>query len=109
MSPGHGLPEQTIAQIVGALARFPEVRRAVLFGSRAKGTQRPGSDIDLALVGTGLDWRKLGQIDDALDDLMLPYIFSLIEFGEGTDPDVAASIQRVGQTLYEKGTVVARG
>jgi predicted nucleotidyltransferase len=104
MSIQHGLNPLTLARIIGVLSHFPEVERAVLFGSRAKGTHRPGSDIDLALVGHALDWRKLGQIEDVLDDLLLPYRFSLIEFGDKTDPDVAAHIRRVGWNLYDRTT-----
>lgn len=96
----HGLNERTVTQIKGVLARFPEVRKAVLFGSRAKGVQKPGSDIDLALTGDGLDWRLLGRIEDALDDLFLPYGFSLLIHCEGTDPDVAEHIRRVGFVFY---------
>ena len=107
MSATHGLNARTIARIISVLARFPEVEKAVLFGSRAKGTHRPGSDIDLALVGTDLSWRKLGQIDNALDDLLLPYRFSLIEFGGKTDPEMAAHIRRVGKTFYERSAVSA--
>lgn len=105
MSPLHGLTQSTIARINGVLARFPEVEKALLFGSRARGTQRHGSDIDLALVGHSLDWRKLRQIDDALDDLLLPYQFSLLNFSERTDPEVAADIRRVEQTFYERAPV----
>jgi predicted nucleotidyltransferase len=105
MSPLHGLTQTTTARIHGVLARFPEVEKALLFGSRAKGTHKHGSDIDLALVGRDLDWRKLGQIDDALDDLLLPYQFSLLNFSASTDPEVAAHIQRVGQTFYERATI----
>jgi len=102
-----GLNEKTIARIAGVLECFPEVEKALLFGSRAKGTHRPGSDIDLALVGIDLNWRKLGRIDNALDDLLLPYRFSLIEFGSKTDPNVAAHIRRVGKTFYERKAISA--
>jgi uncharacterized protein len=98
----HGLSERTVAQIQGALARFPEVEKAVLFGSRAKGVQKPGSDIDLALSGAGLDWRLLGRIDDALDDLLLPYTFSLLHHDDRTDREVAGHIARVGLPFYRR-------
>ena len=102
MKGGHGIKTTTVAKIVDVLRAFPEVKRAILFGSRAKGTHRPGSDIDLALYGDGLDWRALGRIDDALDDLMLPYRFSLIALDERTDQAVAAHVRRVGSVLYEQ-------
>src|SRR5438477_5883310 len=99
MNAKHGLTDKTIAQVINVLAGFPEIQRAVLFGSRAKGTHKRGSDIDLAVIGDKLDWRTVGRIDSALDDLPVPYRFSLVRFGKRTDPDVAAHIQRVGIPL----------
>jgi len=98
----HGLSEKTVSKIASVLERFPAVEKAVLFGSRAKGVHKRGSDIDLALVGVGLTWRILGTIDDALDDLLLPYKFSLIIYNTNTDPAVAAHIRRVGCSFYER-------
>jgi len=40
---GHALSRQTVERIKDVLAHFPEVRRAALFGSRAKGTAKPAS------------------------------------------------------------------
>jgi predicted nucleotidyltransferase len=94
------LPQETVDRITGVLARFPDVEQAILFGSRAKGTYKPGSDIDLALSGAGLNWRMMGKLYDALDDLLLPYRFSLIVYDENTDTDVAAHIRRVGIPLF---------
>ena len=105
MNPKHGLSLETVSRISGVLAQFPEVEKAVLFGSRAKGTYKRGSDIDLSLVGKALDWRVVGKIYDALDDLLLPYRFSLIRFDENTDPEVAAHIARVGVSLFQRETV----
>jgi hypothetical protein len=102
MNGNHGLTEKTVAQIIDVLAGFPEVEKALLFGSRAKGTYRRGSDIDLALIGGNLNWQTAGRIDSALDDLPLPHRFSLIVFGSSTDPEVAAHIRRVGIPLFER-------
>jgi predicted nucleotidyltransferase len=101
---GHGLSHQTVERIQDVLAHHAEVARAVLFGSRAKGTARPGSDIDLALHGEGLDWRVLGRIEDELDDLLLPYTFSLLHHDARTDSEVAAHIARVGVPFYQRGS-----
>ena len=97
----HGLSRQTVEQIQEVLAHFPEVRKAVLFGSRAKGTAKQGSDIDLALYGEGLDWRLLGRVENELDDLLLPYTFSLLHHDARTDSEVAAHIARVGVPIYQ--------
>ena len=101
----HGLSQRVIEEINGVLARFPDVDEAILFGSRAKGTYKPGSDIDLALVGANLNWRIVGKIYDALDDLLQPYRFSLIVYDKSTDPEVAAHIRRVGIPLFQRERV----
>ena len=46
-----GLPESAIEAIRRVLAKCPGIEKVVIYGSRAKGTFRPGSDIDLALYG----------------------------------------------------------
>lgn len=105
MNSKHGLSSETLAKIAEVLECFAEVDRAVMFGSRAKGTHKHGSDIDLALVGSGLEWRKIGKIYDALDELPLPYRFSVIRLDAGTDPDVAAHIARVGIPIFDRAPV----
>jgi predicted nucleotidyltransferase len=102
MNAKHGLADKTVAQVVGVLAGFPEIKKAVLFGSRAKGTHKRGSDIDLALIGDNLNWRTVGRIDSALDDLPVPHRFSLVRFGKRTDPEVAAHIRRVGIPFFSR-------
>ena len=77
------------------------VERVILFGSRAKGNYRDGSDIDLCLYGN----ISLGQIyilQDLLDDLMLPYKFDLIVYNTINNPELIEHIERVGVALYTK-------
>lgn len=98
----HGLSEVTVAKIHGVLARHPEVERAVLYGSRAKGNFKPGSDIDLTLIGQGLDERIRSRIDEELDDLLLPYEIDLSLFSHLTHPELIDHIRRVGVCFYER-------
>lgn len=102
MSLPHGLSAETVAKISEVFSRFPEVEKAVLYGSRARGNARPGSDIDLTLLGSRLGQELVGQIDDALDDLLLPYRFDLSIFARITHSDLIDHIQRVGVAFYEK-------
>ena len=66
-----GLSDATIEKIRSVFARHPQVEKAVLYGSRAKGTFRNGSDIDLTLFGDGLTYELLSLISRELDDLLL--------------------------------------
>ncbi|MDV3353125.1 nucleotidyltransferase domain-containing protein [Leptothoe sp. ISB3NOV94-8A] len=73
-----------------------------MYGSRAKGNYRPGSDIDLTLMGRDISHEQLLAIEHQLDDLLLPYLFDLSIFSHIENPDVIAHINRVGLTFYEK-------
>lgn len=98
----YGLPERTIAKICAVLAQYPAVERAVLYGSRAKGNYKPGSDLDLTLYGFGLTPHLCASIAEALDDLLLPYTIDLSVFAELKHPELEAHIQRVGVVFYER-------
>lgn len=98
----HGLTEETVAEIHRVLAGRREVEKALLYGSRAKGNYRPGSDIDLVLVGPELDQRIIGQIADELEDGWLPYRFDLSILAQIHHPALLDHIHRVGVVFYEK-------
>ena len=98
----YGLPSATVAKICEVLARFPAVEKAVLYGSRAKGTFKPGSDIDLTLLGENLNPAELGAIGDELDELLLPYQIDLSIFHLISNEKLREHIERVGKVFYER-------
>jgi predicted nucleotidyltransferase len=105
MSPRFGLKETTIQKICGLFAKYPQVEKAVLYGSRAKGNHKNGSDIDLTLYGReDLTLNMLYRIMNEMDDLLLPYSFDLSIFHQINDPDVIDHIQRVVVVFYERAT-----
>ncbi|MEY2521258.1 MAG: hypothetical protein QOF24_3017 [Verrucomicrobiota bacterium] len=103
----HGLSDRTVAAIRGVLAAFPEVEKAVLYGSRAKGDQKPGSDIDLALFGDALNESLLSRIDSDLDDLLLPHEIDLSLFSKLKSPRLIDHIRRIGIPLYARESAAA--
>ena len=103
----YGLPQFTIQKICAVLSRYPQVERAILYGSRAKGNYKNGSDIDLTLRGgADLTLNVIYKILDDLDELLLPYTIDLSIFDDISDSDVIEHIRRVGVTFYEKGKIV---
>ena len=100
-----GLPAEAVSEIGGVLAAHPEVESAILYGSRAKGNYRPGSDIDLTLVGGRLDHHDLLKIMGELDDLLLPYTIDLSIFHTIDHEGLRDHIQRVGQEFYHRQDV----
>jgi predicted nucleotidyltransferase len=97
-----GLTPLTVEKIGSVLARHPKVEQAVLYGSRAKGNYKNGSDIDLTLHGQGLGHDDLLSIMGELDDLLLPYTIDLSLFSNLTHPELIDHIRRVGVLFYEK-------
>ena len=97
-----GLKEETVQKINSIFASVPEVNEAILYGSRAKGNYRPGSDIDLTLKGTGLKLDVMNKIGLQLDDLLLPYMFDISVFNHIKDADLIDHINRVGIIFYKR-------
>lgn len=102
----YGLKEHTIQAIRGVLAAHPQVEQAILYGSRAKGSYRNGSDIDLVLLGPDLDLTTQFKIETELDDLLLPYKIDLSLHHHISNPDLLDHIARVGKLFWEEGQAV---
>jgi predicted nucleotidyltransferase len=100
--PDFGLPDTTLAAIRQILADFPAVEKAVLYGSRATGTYRHGSDIDLTLVGDGLDFRILGEIAARLEESPIPYQVDLSLWNQLDHTGLREHIERVGVVFYRR-------
>lgn len=97
-----GLKEEVIHQINEVFAGFPQIEKAILYGSRAKGNFKLGSDIDLTLRGDGLTLPIINKILIELDDLLLPYTFDISNFKQIDNPDLIRHIERVGIVFYER-------
>lgn len=98
----YGLQEEVIEKMHSVFASFPDIERVTLYGSRAKGNFKPGSDIDLTLHGEALTASQLRDIAEALDDLLLPYTIDLSVFSQLNHDELREHIERVGQSFYER-------
>lgn len=95
-----GLKERNRAKIRQVLASYPGVERAVLFGSRATGTHRPGSDVDLALAGDGLTHSDLGAIGAAMEATTVPQMVDLVLWDSIGNRVLEDHINTVGVEFY---------
>jgi uncharacterized protein len=98
-----GLSEKTCATVRKILDQYPAVAKAVIYGSRAKGNYKPGSDIDMTLLGDALDHNTLSAITWALNDSDIPYTVDVSLFEEIDSPALREHIERVGVVFYERG------
>jgi len=95
----YGLSMANGKRIIDILSRFAEVREAVLFGSRAKGNYKPGSDIDLAVKGP-VSKDTLSALLTAFEDSLLPYFVDVVIYEHITNEALREHIDRVGATVY---------
>ena len=97
-----GLLQSTTRTIREILAMVPAVEKAVIYGSRAKGKERLGSDIDLTLIGQGLDLDMLGKIATELDESPIPYQVDLSLFDQIDHAGLPDHIERVDKVFYKR-------
>ena len=101
MSERFGLHRDDIAAIVAVLTRYPSVQTAVIFGSRAKGNYKAGSDVDIALQGEGMGDSVAADVAYALnEETIMPYQFDVLNYHTITNPDLIKHIDRVGRPFY---------
>ena len=100
-----GLNDMELNALRQALAAFPEVEEAIIYGSRARGTNRVASDIDITLKGSNLTYLQLALIDAKIDDLYFPYLVDLSLFSKIKNTDLIESIEREGKVLYSNSVL----
>lgn len=98
--PSFGLSAATLDKLNSIFARHDAIDAVLIYGSRAKGNYRPGSDIDLSIKGSEIPFAELMQIEDQIDDLMLPYTVDLSQYRQLENADLIAHIDRVGVEIY---------
>lgn len=95
-----GLSDSVIQELQDVFRRHANIEKVLIFGSRAKGCYRAGSDIDLAVVGKGIDYNQLLTILCEIDDLGLLYSIDLIDYHSKAGTPIGDHINRVGQVFY---------
>lgn len=97
----YGLSDFQYDPIVKVFVSNKEVDKVILYGSRAKGTQKPYSDIDITILGDNLNFSLLQKIEIELDDLLLPYKFDVSLYKSIDNNDLVEHIKRVGKIIYK--------
>ncbi len=95
-----GLSERALHLLRDLFACQPGLRRAIVYGSRAKGNYRPGSDIDIALDAPELGFDAYQRLCAAVDDLNLPWEVDLSLISLIDNPHLRGHIARVGKPLW---------
>ena len=94
-----GISDKSYQILQQYFARKPNIEKVVIFGSRARGTCRNGSDIDLALFGTDLDEIR---IKTELEDLPTPYMYDVLDYQKLEKAELKKHIDTIGKIFYQK-------
>ncbi|MDE3182370.1 MAG: nucleotidyltransferase domain-containing protein [Bacteroidota bacterium] len=98
----YGLNKKQLKLILELIDSFPEIERVFLFGSRADGTNKVGSDIDLAIIGHQITPEILNRFSSGLDDLPLPFMFDVIDYNKILNNYLKKNIDSKGKLLFER-------
>jgi predicted nucleotidyltransferase len=96
-----GLLASDLTKIIEVVSQYKEVKRAIIFGSRAKGNFRQGSDIDLAILCE--DKNIANAISFKLnEDTLLPYKFDVLDYRTIDNKELISHIDRLGKVVFER-------
>lgn len=94
-----GLSSKTRLALQEVFKSNSKIKSVIIYGSRAKGNYREGSDIDLTLVAPDMNQSELLRLENQIEELMLPYKIDLSLFHYIENPDVVEHIKRAGRTF----------
>lgn len=96
----YGLLKRDLHWIKVALEKYPEIEKALIFGSRAMGNYKRGSDVDLAIKGKKISSSTVRGLHDALnEEYPLPYFFDVVHYDEITNSQFKKRIDTVGKII----------
>ncbi len=99
----YGLLERDVYYIKYALRAFPEIEKAILFGSRALGNYKQGSDVDIALVGKKVDSHIINKLSARLnEELPIPYHVDVLNYATISNQKLKEHIVQYGIEMYRK-------
>lgn len=94
--PRFGLKPEVVEKPTQVFRQNARVEQVLIYGSRAKGNYRSGSDIDLTIKGKRLEWKDLQAIEQAIDNLLLPYKVDLSLYEQIDNKELLEHIDRWG-------------
>jgi predicted nucleotidyltransferase len=101
-SSSFGLSDNAHQTLLSTFRLYPEVKKVIVYGSRAKGNFSARSDIDLVIRDSQVSMNKLGEIRDQLEESDFPYLVDLQIYEDITNENLIEHIKRVGKVIYER-------
>lgn len=95
-----GLAERHYADFVRIFQRYPQIEEVLIFGSRAKGTAKPWSDFDLAVIAPGLSEPDFSKLWNEIDDLSLVFKLDLVHWDRLPEDRFKQKIRQEGKRFH---------
>lgn len=98
-----GLLERDLKYILEAVKKYSEIEEVIIFGSRAMGNYKKGSDVDIALKGKYVNRKVVCRLSDDLnEEYPLPYFFDVVNYNDVSNEELKRHIDNVGKTIYKR-------
>lgn len=97
-----GISEKSFIMLLETFAKYPQIEEVIIFGSRAKGNYKKGSDIDLAIKGIACNASLALDLRAYINqELPVPYMVDVIDYYSLQHPELKDHIDRVGVVFYK--------
>ena len=94
--------DRDLRYIQEAIKKYSEIDEAIIFGSRAMGNYKKGSDVDIALKGQNVNRRTVTRLSDDLNEVYpLPYFFDVISYNDISNEELKKHIDSAGKTIFK--------
>jgi len=98
-----GIYDKTFLFMLETFKSFTEIEQVIIYGSRAMGNYKKGSDIDLAIVGEKVDLYTVNKLSVKLnEEIPAPYYFDVLDYNSLSNPELKKHIDQDGKVLYSK-------
>ena len=98
-----GLLQRDLDYINMSISKLLEIEIVIIFGSRAMGNYKKGSDIDLAILGDNISSETIRKLNEDLNEQYpIPYFFDILDYNEITNKELKKHIDVNGIILFEK-------
>lgn len=98
-----GLLDRDIEYIKEAISEFETIEKASIFGSRAMGNYKKGSDVDMAIFGKQITKEVIFKLDDYLNEIFpLPYFFDILHYENISNDNLKKHIDDEGKVVFER-------
>lgn len=96
-----GLTEKTYELLIKTLNSYNEIEKVCVFGSRAIGNYKNGSDVDVCIYGKSVTERTISKLNIELNEnLPIPYYFDIIYYDNIENNGLKEHIDKEGKILY---------